>query len=104
MRENVPDRTTTIEEKRLAMEYIEKILKSDASDDIKDYWAEKLTEIAGEIERLIGEQIDAQNNSQANDWQALIDSIPERTTTLEEKSEVIMTIVKILESNAPDSV
>ena len=39
---NVPDRTSTIEEKELAISYIDRMLAcDDISDDLKTYWQQK---------------------------------------------------------------
>lgn len=39
---NVPDRTSTIEEKELAISYIDRMLAcDDISDDLKTYWQNK---------------------------------------------------------------
>lgn len=54
MRKNVPDSTGTIEEKRLAVAYIEKMLTcSDITPELKSYWLNKQTEIQREINELI---------------------------------------------------
>ena len=51
MRKNVPDRTTTIEEKELALKYIDRLL---ACEDIPnpEYWQNKKSIIEMEIQRI----------------------------------------------------
>ena len=57
MRTNVPDRTTTIEEKELAIEYIDRMLAcSDISDDLKIYWQNKKEVIEMEIQNIKNEE------------------------------------------------
>jgi len=107
MRANVPDRTSTIEEKELALEYIDRILKSDADDDVKGYWAQKKTEIQGEIERIRAEQSSVNTDSDMPEfkkiWAEMCANIPDSTTTIEEKELALEYIQKILESDAtPD--
>ena len=53
MEQNVPDITTTIEEKELAISYIDRMLAcSDISPELKEYWTEKKTEIEQEIQAI----------------------------------------------------
>ncbi|MBR2525754.1 hypothetical protein IKE67_04750 [bacterium] len=50
MSSNVPDRTTTIEEKELAISYIDRMLNcDDIPDDMKTYWTDKKNVIEMEI-------------------------------------------------------
>ena len=103
MRANVPDRTSTIEEKELAIEYIDRILKSDADDDLKGYWTQKKTEIQGEIERIKAEQSGSADTDMPEFkkiWAEMRANIPDSTTTIEEKELVLEYIQKILESDA----
>lgn len=60
---NVPDRTTTIEEKELAIQYIDRLL---ACPDIPnpEYWEAKKIEIQREIDAI--KQMNADNDSQTN--------------------------------------
>ena len=52
-RQNVPDVTTTIEEKELAISYIDRLLAcSDITPELKEYWTEKKTEIEQEIQAI----------------------------------------------------
>ena len=54
---NVPDRTTTIEEKQKALSYIERMLKcSDITKEMKNYWANKRDTIQMEIQMIKNEQ------------------------------------------------
>ena len=53
MDKNVPDRTTTIEEKELAIKYIDRMLAcDDITPELKEYWTEKKNEIEKEIQEI----------------------------------------------------
>ena len=55
--QNVPDRTTTIEEKTLAIEYIDRLLAcNDIRDDLKTYWQNKKDVIEMEIQNIKNEE------------------------------------------------
>lgn len=54
--QKVPDRTTTIEEKELALSYIERILNSDADADTKAYWQSNAIVIKAEIAKIKQDQ------------------------------------------------
>ncbi len=57
MRRNVPDRTTTVEEKELAISYINRMLAcSDIEPDVKTYWENKKVIIQNEIQNIKNEQ------------------------------------------------
>ena len=57
MSKNVPDRTSTIEEKELAIEYIDRMLAcQDISDDLKTYWQNKKAVIEMEIQNINNEK------------------------------------------------
>jgi len=54
---NVPDRTTTIEEKEKALSYIERMLKcDDITPEMKNYWTNKKNVIEMEIQSIKNEQ------------------------------------------------
>ena len=55
--QNVPDRTTTIEEKEKAISYIDRMLNcDDITPEMKDYWANKKDIIQMEIQMIKNEQ------------------------------------------------
>ena len=104
MQTNVPDRTSTVEEKELAIEYIDRILKSDANDEIKGYWSQKKIEIQGEIARIKAEQGSTSNMPEFEKIYAEMSAnVPDSTTTIEEKNLMLEYIQKIIDSDAtPD--
>ncbi len=62
MKQNVPDRTTTIEEKELAISYIDRMLAcSDITPELKTYWENKKVIIQNEIQNIRNEQIMGQD-------------------------------------------
>lgn len=66
---NVPDRTSTIEEKELAISYIDRMLAcDDISDDLKTYWQNKKNVIEQEIQNIKNEKAIAKtDNSEKSD-------------------------------------
>ena len=66
---NVPDRTSTIEEKELAISYIDRMLAcDDISDDLKTYWQNKKDVIEQEIQNIKNEKAIAKtDNSEKSD-------------------------------------
>jgi len=55
--QNVPDRTTTIEEKEKALSYIDRMLKcNDITPEMKNYWTNKKNVIEMEIQSIKNEQ------------------------------------------------
>lgn len=57
MRAELPDRTTTIEEKNIAINYINRMLAcDDIPDDLKQYWQNKKEVIEMEIQNIKNEQ------------------------------------------------
>lgn len=55
--QNVPDRTTTLAEKDLAISYINRLLEcDDITPDLKNYWTEKKTVIESEMQAIKNEQ------------------------------------------------
>lgn len=57
MDKNVPDRTTTIEEKESAISYIDRMLEcSDITPEMKNYWTNKKNVIEMEIQSIKNEQ------------------------------------------------
>ena len=62
MKQNVPDRTTTIEEKELAISYIDRMLAcSDITPELKNYWENKKVIIQNEIQNIRNEQLIGQD-------------------------------------------
>ena len=62
MKQNVPDRTTTIEEKELAISYIDRMLAcSDITPELKSYWENKKVIIQNEIQNIKNEQLMGQD-------------------------------------------
>ncbi len=105
MQTNIPDRTSTIEEKELAIEYIDRILKSDANDEIKGYWSQKKIEIQGEIARIKAEQGSTSNMPEFEKLYAEMSAnVPDSTTTIEEKNLVLEYIQKIMDSDATPNI
>ena len=69
MSKNVPDRTTTIEEKRLAISYIKRMLCcDDIPSDLKEYWSNKRDIIQMEIESIKNQE-KSKENEKTNDVQ-----------------------------------
>lgn len=65
--QNVPDRTTTIEEKELAISYIDRMLNcDDITPELKNYWANKKDIIQMEIESI-------KNHEKSDENEKLID-------------------------------
>ena len=60
---NVPDRTTTIEEKELAIRYIDRLLKCpDIPNEARNFWPQQKNVILGEIQRIKNMNLSVFNN------------------------------------------
>lgn len=69
MMQNVPDRTSTIEEKELAISYIDRMLACpDISPELKEYWENKKDVIEMEIQNIKNEQLDGSGEKLADIW------------------------------------
>ncbi len=66
---NVPDRTTTIPEKELAISYIDRMLAcDDIPDDLKTYWQNKKSIIQQEIQAIRNEEKSGSGEKVADVW------------------------------------
>ena len=67
MDKNVPDRTTTIEEKEKAISYIDRMLNcDDISSEMKEYWSNKRDVIQMEIESIKNQEKSGENEKLAD--------------------------------------
>ena len=67
MDKNVPDRTTTIEEKEKAISYIDRMLNcDDISSEMKEYWSNKRDVIQMEIESIKNHEKSGENEKLAD--------------------------------------
>ena len=80
---NVPDRTTTIEEKEEAISYIERLLScDDITPELKNYWTNKKDIIEMEIQNIKNRKNFGRNesiNDVANEWRELTDKYWNKT-------------------------
>ncbi len=80
---NVPDRTTTIEEKENAISYIERMLScDDITPELKNYWTNKKDIIEMEIQNIKNRENTGNNesiNDVANEWQEFTDKYWNKT-------------------------
>lgn len=103
---NVPDSTSTIEEKELAIEYIDRMLAcEDIPQDMKIYWQNKKDIIQQEIQRIKNEQNTVINNpfgeqKTSEKFQEVFaemrKNVPDSTSTIEEKELAIEYIDRML--------
>lgn len=69
MRQNVPDSTSTIKEKELAISYIDRMLACpDISPELKTYWENKKEVIEMEIQNIKNEQSTGNNEKLSDVW------------------------------------
>lgn len=104
---NVPDQTSTIEEKELALSYIERIENSDADDNTKLYWQNKATVIQGEISKIQAETSGDSSKVQKESFNKIFSemevNLPGITSTVEEKELALSYIERIENSDADES-
>ena len=103
MSENIPDSTSTVQEKQAALGYIERILKSDATQEQKDYWQNKKLIIQNEIKAINSSQSGKPESFDAV-WKEFIENVPDVTSTSIEKELALSYISRILNSDASDNV
>ena len=97
-RKNVPDSTSTISEKELALFYIDKMLAcSDISDDLKVYWQNKKSIIQQEIQTIKNENKIGNNEKISDVWgefEKFCNKYQDKFNTelsVEDRSEYLMT-------------
>ena len=94
--QNVPDSTSTISEKELAISYINRLLEcSDITPELKNYWTEKKEVIESEIQRIKNEQVQGSNQNYNNiqdELNAYVDNYranyPDKFTSSEARVEL----------------
>lgn len=74
MSRNVPDRTSTIEEKKLAISYIDRLLAcADITPELKTYWQNKKSIIEQEILRINNEEKSGSGEKVEDVWKEISD-------------------------------
>lgn len=105
MRQNVPDSTSTIPEKELAISYIDRMLAcDDISDDLKIYWQNKKSVIQQEIQNIknkektgSGEKID-DVWSEFEKFVTIYQGKFNKNLSVEDRSEYLITYNKTCQS------
>jgi len=96
----VPDRTSTIEEKQTALDYIDQMLNAkDITPELKSYWENKKVVIQNEIKTIENEQKSAKGEkteSFRDVFEEMGKNVPDSTSTLEEKELAISYINRML--------
>ncbi len=94
---NVPSQTTTIEEKELALEYIDRLLNcSDITDELKEYWTKKKAVIQQEIENIKNMDKAGSGEKFADVFAEMQANLPDSTSTIEEKELALEYIDRLL--------
>ena len=104
MSANLPDRTTTIEEKELAIEYIDRLLaREDIPEDAKEFWTKQREVIEQEIQGIKASQNTNNSSSASQAGESFMDvmnemiaNVPSQTTTIEEKELALEYIDRLL--------
>lgn len=102
---NVPDRTSTIQEKELAVSYIDRMLAcDDISEDLKIYWQNKKSVIQQEIQAIKNEEKTGSGEKVADVWEEFEKYCNkykgkfDKNLTVEDRSEYLITYNRTCQS------